>query len=278
MKRSIAAAAALAVFALPGGASAAPSDEDRPTPHRNAGPSGATPTPLERRSEPSTAPTRTARTPSASASRGARRPRSASVNAAKSTPRKECKKERAENGQEAFAMKYGKNENDKNAYGKCVSAQGQGQEDEADARDAAQVQGSAVRPRRTAPRSAAAWAATRSPTSTARTPTSATPSASACRRRRRPPCGLEGRTRRKRRRTPRTGSFAVYGHDAAVHSAISVRAPLRIALGGGGTDLPSHYRRHGGFVVSAAIDRHVRMRGRPAAGDAGCSSTSSARR
>jgi D-glycero-alpha-D-manno-heptose-7-phosphate kinase len=45
-----------------------------------------------------------------------------------------------------------------------------------------------------------------------------------------------------------------------VHLAISVRAPLRIALGGGGTDLPSHYRRHGGFVVSAAIDRHVRMR------------------
>jgi len=45
-----------------------------------------------------------------------------------------------------------------------------------------------------------------------------------------------------------------------VHRAISVRAPLRIALGGGGTDLPSHYRRHGGFVVSAAIDRHVRLR------------------
>ena len=45
-----------------------------------------------------------------------------------------------------------------------------------------------------------------------------------------------------------------------MHSVFSVRAPLRIALGGGGTDLPSHYRRHGGFVVSAAIDRHVRMR------------------
>jgi len=56
------------------------------------------------------------------------------------------------------------------------------------------------------------------------------------------------------------GPFAVPRHDAVVHSAISVRAPLRIALGGGGTDLPSHYRRHGGFVLSAAIDRHVHMR------------------
>ncbi len=40
---------------------------------------------------------------------------------------------------------------------------------------------------------------------------------------------------------------------------IVTRAPLRIAFGGGGTDLPSHYRRHGGFVVSAAIDRYVHM-------------------
>ena len=41
--------------------------------------------------------------------------------------------------------------------------------------------------------------------------------------------------------------------------AIVARAPLRVALGGGGTDLPSHYREHGGFVVSAAIDRYVHM-------------------
>lgn len=45
-----------------------------------------------------------------------------------------------------------------------------------------------------------------------------------------------------------------------VEAAILVRAPLRVALGGGGTDLPSRYREHGGFVVSAAIDRHVHMR------------------
>lgn len=37
------------------------------------------------------------------------------------------------------------------------------------------------------------------------------------------------------------------------------RAPLRISFGGGGSDLPSYYREHGGFVVSAAIDRHVCM-------------------
>lgn len=35
------------------------------------------------------------------------------------------------------------------------------------------------------------------------------------------------------------------------------RAPLRFSLGGGGTDLPSYYREHGGFVVSAAIDSYV---------------------
>jgi D-glycero-alpha-D-manno-heptose-7-phosphate kinase len=42
-------------------------------------------------------------------------------------------------------------------------------------------------------------------------------------------------------------------------SVIVARAPLRVALGGGGTDLPSHYRRRGGFVVSAAIDKYVHM-------------------
>jgi D-glycero-alpha-D-manno-heptose-7-phosphate kinase len=35
------------------------------------------------------------------------------------------------------------------------------------------------------------------------------------------------------------------------------RTPLRISLGGGGTDLPSYYRRFGGSVLSAAIDKHV---------------------
>ncbi len=38
---------------------------------------------------------------------------------------------------------------------------------------------------------------------------------------------------------------------------IITRSPLRISLGGGGTDLPSYYRNHGGFVLSAAINRYV---------------------
>lgn len=46
---------------------------------------------------------------------------------------------------------------------------------------------------------------------------------------------------------------------ARVDQAVVARAPLRIPLGGGGTDLPSHYHRHGGFAVSAAIDRHVHV-------------------
>ncbi len=35
------------------------------------------------------------------------------------------------------------------------------------------------------------------------------------------------------------------------------RSPLRITLGGGGTDLPSYYRKHGGFLIAAAIDKYV---------------------
>lgn len=38
---------------------------------------------------------------------------------------------------------------------------------------------------------------------------------------------------------------------------IITRSPLRISLGGGGTDLPSYYREHGGFVIAAAIDKYV---------------------
>src|SRR5262245_38479279 len=38
---------------------------------------------------------------------------------------------------------------------------------------------------------------------------------------------------------------------------IITRSPLRITLGGGGTDLPSYYREHGGLVIAAAIDKYV---------------------
>jgi D-glycero-alpha-D-manno-heptose-7-phosphate kinase len=38
---------------------------------------------------------------------------------------------------------------------------------------------------------------------------------------------------------------------------IIVRSPLRITLGGGGTDLPSYFRDHEGFLIAAAIDKYV---------------------
>jgi D-glycero-alpha-D-manno-heptose-7-phosphate kinase len=38
---------------------------------------------------------------------------------------------------------------------------------------------------------------------------------------------------------------------------IITRSPLRITLGGGGTDLPSYYEKHCGFLMAAAIDRYV---------------------
>jgi D-glycero-alpha-D-manno-heptose-7-phosphate kinase len=38
---------------------------------------------------------------------------------------------------------------------------------------------------------------------------------------------------------------------------IITRTPLRISIGGGGTDLPSYYSRFGGFVIAATIDKYV---------------------
>jgi D-glycero-alpha-D-manno-heptose-7-phosphate kinase len=38
---------------------------------------------------------------------------------------------------------------------------------------------------------------------------------------------------------------------------IITRSPLRISLGGGGTDLPSYYEEHSGFLIAAAIDKYV---------------------
>jgi D-glycero-alpha-D-manno-heptose-7-phosphate kinase len=37
------------------------------------------------------------------------------------------------------------------------------------------------------------------------------------------------------------------------------RSPLRISLGGGGTDLPSYYREHEGFLIAAAITQYVHV-------------------
>lgn len=38
---------------------------------------------------------------------------------------------------------------------------------------------------------------------------------------------------------------------------IITRSPLRITLGGGGTDLPSYYQQHGGFLIAGALDKYV---------------------
>jgi D-glycero-alpha-D-manno-heptose-7-phosphate kinase len=38
---------------------------------------------------------------------------------------------------------------------------------------------------------------------------------------------------------------------------IIVRSPLRVSMGGGGTDLPSYYREHEGFLMAAAIDKYI---------------------
>jgi D-glycero-alpha-D-manno-heptose-7-phosphate kinase len=38
---------------------------------------------------------------------------------------------------------------------------------------------------------------------------------------------------------------------------IITRSPLRLSLGGGGTDLPSYYKEHEGFLIAAAIDKYV---------------------
>jgi D-glycero-alpha-D-manno-heptose-7-phosphate kinase len=47
---------------------------------------------------------------------------------------------------------------------------------------------------------------------------------------------------------------------------ILTRAPLRVPIGGGGTDLASYYTRHGGFFISAAVDKYVYVTvNRPAA-------------
>jgi D-glycero-alpha-D-manno-heptose-7-phosphate kinase len=37
------------------------------------------------------------------------------------------------------------------------------------------------------------------------------------------------------------------------------RAPVRFSLGGGGTDLPSYSREHGGFLVAAAVDKYIHV-------------------
>src|SRR6185369_17466495 len=73
-------------------------------------------------------------------------------------------------------------------------------------------------------------------------------------------CRLSGRHPPRTPTRPRPGrraSHAAHYRDGLPGDArvIITRSPLRISLGGGGTDLPSYYREHEGFVLSAAIDK-----------------------
>src|SRR4029453_9064234 len=64
-----------------------------------------------------------------------------------------------------------------------------------------------------------------------------------------------GRTRDRRRRA--SAVRLRFRARLTGHAMIITRSPLRITLGGGGTDLPSYYRQHGGFLIAAAIDKYV---------------------
>ncbi len=58
-----------------------------------------------------------------------------------------------------------------------------------------------------------------------------------------------------RREAP--GVWGVRRSTPQLDTLLITRSPLRISLGGGGTDLPSYYREHEGFLVAAAIDKYV---------------------
>src|SRR5439155_26664140 len=74
-------------------------------------------------------------------------------------------------------------------------------------------------------------------------------------------------------RVSRGASIQAYRHEAGCSTrwqcwnswrsytgaavVIIVRSPLRITLGGGGTDLPSYYSKYAGFLIAAAIDKYV---------------------
>jgi D-glycero-alpha-D-manno-heptose-7-phosphate kinase len=52
-------------------------------------------------------------------------------------------------------------------------------------------------------------------------------------------------------------SLSAFSISAFTVAMIIARSPLRVSLGGGGTDLPSYYEQHTGFLIAAAIDKYV---------------------
>ena len=71
------------------------------------------------------------------------------------------------------------------------------------------------------------------------------------------PGGRARRSGRRRRHLPTVGIPLLRVGGLGRLKMIITRSPLRITLGGGGTDLPSYYREHGGFLIAAAIDKYV---------------------
>src|SRR5207253_7340749 len=57
--------------------------------------------------------------------------------------------------------------------------------------------------------------------------------------------------------SPPSGSPSRPAPGGEAAPVLITRTPLRISLGGGGTDLPSYYRRCGASVLSAAISKYV---------------------
>ena len=51
--------------------------------------------------------------------------------------------------------------------------------------------------------------------------------------------------------------YSLINSKKGILYVIIVRSPLRISLGGGGTDLASYYKEHEGFLIAGAIDKYV---------------------
>jgi hypothetical protein len=49
-----------------------------------------------------------------------------------------------------------------------------------------------------------------------------------------------------------------FGWKGVITMIVS-RAPVRISMGGGGTDLPSYYEKFGGFLLAAGINKYVHI-------------------
>src|SRR3984885_3214218 len=71
------------------------------------------------------------------------------------------------------------------------------------------------------------------------------------------PCHVHFRQFRRFAHAGKRVRYAILDRFPGPISLIITRSPLRISLGGGGTDLPSYYRKHTGFVLSAPINQYV---------------------